>query len=310
LNKDTVVEFRYQGNRSWGAWSQEDWNTLNVYETSWMNGRDGFGVQSGEYEKRETTARERSAAGRRTASSTRDSGTSPLPVILAHLNARTMHPIRPRTSATSGRAPRSCRCSTHTPGSTHLRKPPVPELGQRREPGARRATRGISTTRWRWVPPELLGAESGAANRERVHQQRQPADEPLRDRPGSPSARAGLAAQASYTWSRSFSGSLQDYHLDRFYLRNTGIPHAIQGLFSYDMPFGRGKRYGANMNAVAGRIAGGWTFSGTVRFQTQSFVLRNALMVGYDTRRSEEGTEQDSFRDRPHQRGCDRLQFP
>jgi hypothetical protein len=44
----------------------------------------------------------------------------------------------------------------------------------------------------------------------------------------------GLAAQISYTWARSFSGSLQDFHLDRFYLRSTGIPHAIQTLWTYD----------------------------------------------------------------------------
>ena len=31
----------------------------------------------------------------------------------------------------------------------------------------------------------------------------------------------GLAAQVAYTWQRSFSGSLQDFHIDRFYLRST-----------------------------------------------------------------------------------------
>jgi hypothetical protein len=91
---------------------------------------------------------------------------------------------------------------------------------------------------------------------------------------------AGLAAQASYTWARSKSGSLQDYHLDRFYLRGAGIPHAIQTLWTYDLPFGRGKRYGANMNAWVDGAFGGWTFSGTARFQRQSFVLRNAVLVG------------------------------
>src|SRR5262249_41292748 len=58
----------------------------------------------------------------------------------------------------------------------------------------------------------------------------------------------GLAAQVSYTWQRSFSGTLSDFHLDRFYLRSTGIPHAFQTVWTYDIPVGRGKKFGANMN--------------------------------------------------------------
>jgi len=65
-------------------------------------------------------------------------------------------------------------------------------------------------------------------------------------------------------------------NLDRFYLRSTGIPHAIQTLWTYDVPVGRGKKYGANMNGWLDGAIGGWTFSGTARFQTQSFVVRSS----------------------------------
>ena len=34
------------------------------------------------------------------------------------------------------------------------------------------------------------------------------------------------------------------------------------------------------MNAWLDAVVGGWTFSGTARFQRQSFVLRNAVLVG------------------------------
>jgi len=90
----------------------------------------------------------------------------------------------------------------------------------------------------------------------------------------------GLAAQVAYTWQRSFSGSLQDFHIPRFYLRSTGIPHAIQSLFTYDMPVGRGKRFGTNMNKALDAVIGGWSLAGTMRFQRQSFVLRSAQVVG------------------------------
>jgi hypothetical protein len=90
----------------------------------------------------------------------------------------------------------------------------------------------------------------------------------------------GLAAQVSYTWQRNISGSRLDYHEPLLYLDQTSVPHAIQALWSYDIPVGRGKKYGANMNAWLDGVVGGWTFSGTARFQTQAFVLRNTVLVG------------------------------
>jgi hypothetical protein len=90
----------------------------------------------------------------------------------------------------------------------------------------------------------------------------------------------GLAAQVSYTWQRNISGSRLDFHQPLLYLEQNTVPHAIQALWSYDIPVGRGKRYGANMAAWEDAIIGGWTFSGTARFQTQSFVIRNAQLVG------------------------------
>ena len=60
---------------------------------------------------------------------------------------------------------------------------------------------------------------------------------------------AGLAAQLSYTWQKNITGNRLDFHLPLLYLESNGVPHAIQALWSYDIPVGRGKRYGANMNA-------------------------------------------------------------
>ena len=58
------------------------------------------------------------------------------------------------------------------------------------------------------------------------------------------------------------------------------MPHAIQSLWTFDIPVGRGKKYGANMNAWMDGVAGGWQFSGTARFQRQSFHIRDAVLVG------------------------------
>ena len=59
---------------------------------------------------------------------------------------------------------------------------------------------------------------------------------------------AGLAAQVSYTWQRNISGQRLDFHLPLLDIQQNTVPHAIQSIFSYDVPFGRGKKYGANVN--------------------------------------------------------------
>jgi hypothetical protein len=47
------------------------------------------------------------------------------------------------------------------------------------------------------------------------------------------------------------------------------VPHAFQVVYAYDIPVGRGKQVGANMNPWLDGFVGGWTFSGTIRFQQQ-----------------------------------------
>jgi hypothetical protein len=55
ITKDTVFEVRYQGNRGWGAWTLENWNSTNLYETGWLNG---------EFEKAQANLRANVLAGR------------------------------------------------------------------------------------------------------------------------------------------------------------------------------------------------------------------------------------------------------
>jgi hypothetical protein len=58
------------------------------------------------------------------------------------------------------------------------------------------------------------------------------------------------------------------------------VPHAFKMIWTYDIPYGRGKRFGANINPWVDYLVGGWTFSGAGRVQIQNFVLRNAVLVG------------------------------
>jgi hypothetical protein len=46
------------------------------------------------------------------------------------------------------------------------------------------------------------------------------------------------------------------------------IRHNLTSGFNYDLPFGRGKKFGANINRVADAIVGGWQVNGVLTLRT------------------------------------------
>lgn len=96
---------------------------------------------------------------------------------------------------------------------------------------------------------------------------------------------SGLEFQSNYTWSKCLTNSIGYYGLygdtgasaaadqsggNVFYWQNTynahanygpcyyDVKHAYNGFVTYDIPFGRGRKFGSNMNAVANALIGGW----------------------------------------------------
>ena len=169
--------------------------------------------------------------------------------------ARARRATTRRTAATCGRTPRSSarwirstRTRAALPATCTCRTSTLVPTGM----STRFFNNAMAADPARY-PSNYWALNPQLTQRERADQQRQQAV-----RTTSSSCRCGagwpqgLAAQVGYTWQRSFSGSLQDFHLDRFYLRSTGIPHAIQTLWTYDIPVGRGKRYRREHERVGG----------------------------------------------------------
>jgi len=284
-----VFEVRYQGNRGWGAWTLENWNTTNVYETGWLNG---------EFEKAQANMRANVLAGRgpSIAYMGAGSGTQPLPIMLAHLNRSTdvNNPAAYTGAAWTNSTltglldeyfPNPASFAATLYGSTFNTSILAPGMSSRVFLNAMAV--GYPANYWQ-LNPQLpsVNVETNSANRPYNHLVILQVRRRLA---------AGLAAQVGYTWQRNVSGSRLDYHLPLLYLEGNTVPHAIQALWSYDIPFGRGKRYGANVNAWIDGIAGGWTFSGTARFQTQSFNIRNAVLVGMTAAEAQEALKTVRF---------------
>jgi hypothetical protein len=282
VGKDMVAEIRYQGNTNRGAWTFENWNAVNVYETGWLNG---------EFELAQQNLRANIAAGLTNAgfAYTGAPGTSPLPITLAHLMGRS-NANSPAAYTLNGVGTGSYGLFTNGSFTGPL-DPFFPN------PYGFAETLYLGTTSSTQVPGGMntrlftnamnLGTPSNfwvlQPQLNAIEVQQNSTNKPynhfvimqLRRRLAQ-----GLTVQGSYTWSRNLTGSLQDFHLARFPLRSTGVPHNFQIVYAYDIPVGRGKQFGANMNPWVDGVLGGWTFSGTLRFQRQSFVTRDTVLVG------------------------------
>jgi hypothetical protein len=58
----------------------------------------------------------------------------------------------------------------------------------------------------------------------------------------------------------------------------TDYPHIFNAVFSWDMPFGKGKRF-ANSNAFLDRLVGGWTVTFAGQYTSGALILLNAPMT-------------------------------
>jgi hypothetical protein len=272
LTKDTVVELRYVGNTNRLAWTLPDWNDLNIYETGLLNG---------EFEKAQQNLRANVLAGAPEDGFkyTGRPGTSPLPMILAHLSKST-------DANNPGAYTGAAWSNSALTGDLNPFDPnPYDFADDMYLSSFSGMASGVSSRLFNnamdlgypsnfWVlNPQLdevrvrTNSQAKPMNHQVILQMRR-------------RLAAGLAVQTSYTFTRQFTQSLQDFHLPYFDLRSSGVPHNILSIWTYDVPVGRGKRFGANMNAFLDAVVGGWTFSGTARFQRQSFVLRDAVLVG------------------------------
>jgi hypothetical protein len=81
----------------------------------------------------------------------------------------------------------------------------------------------------------------------------------------------GLSFLAAYTWSKvlatgyTFVNPL-DYNIKAVGSQN--IPQTFVVSYNYELPVGRGKLVGKNMNAWANAVVGGWTLSGITTFRS------------------------------------------
>ncbi len=83
----------------------------------------------------------------------------------------------------------------------------------------------------------------------------------------------GFFLLSSYTWSKSIDDAATKTDLTNWRgttraASSTDFTHALTTSGLYDLPFGRGRRFGSNINKVADAFLGGWQTNGIYTFRT------------------------------------------
>jgi hypothetical protein len=87
----------------------------------------------------------------------------------------------------------------------------------------------------------------------------------------------GLTATLNYTFAKTYESDLDTARRDRaIILADDGVPHAFKTTWYYELPIGRGQRFGSDINKWLNGVIGNWEFSGTGRVQVRDFRIDDA----------------------------------
>ncbi len=271
LGKNTAIDIRYVGNRTVGIWTLTNLNTeKSIVENGFMQ----------EFRLAQANLQANIAAGR--GSNMKyygaGTGTSPLPILMAYMTGQSTSAAGDPNAYTGT----NWASSTYvTPLAVYQPNPTGMANSLQANLRANSVTAGLPTN-FMQVNPDYSGAliEKNGGNTRYNGLQIE-----LRRRMAS-----GLLVQGSYVFSRSYtwtqptlrSGLMGGINNDILQSGSLGgVDHAFKVDWIYELPFGQGKKWGANVNGWLNGVVGGWEFDGNVRFQSGLInTFPNVRLVG------------------------------
>ena len=262
IGKDMAFEARYVGNKNTNTWAEEDWNERSVFNS-------GF-YEEFKLAQRNVSANIAAGLGARGFAYTGAPGTSPLPIHLAYLQGNVsptnpanytstnftnqafvnrFSPLRPQVtgalSAIDTAAFRANALAAGLPRNLIVMNPMVSSAN---------VVMDNNWTKYNSLQLEL---------RRRLSQ--------------------GLLVGANYTYGIKESSLLTTLASPRAEVdvsddRNS--PHAFKVNWDYELPIGRDKRFGSDMNHVLNAIVGGWQFSGSGLLKRDRYRLIGVKLEG------------------------------
>jgi len=277
LTRDMGVEVRYVGTRGRKDWATVNYNEVNIVESGFLN----------EFRLAQANLQANIAAGRgNTFAFTGAPGTSPLPIYLAYLVGRSDASNTAAYTGTLWANP------NFTSPLARFNPNPIQFSNTNTGPASSNSNTGLFGTPERranaaraGIPqnvfvanPGLLGGANVRQNLIDSHYDSLQIE--LRRRLSQ-----GLLMQASYVYGHTYLSDFYSARRPILESLDTGspgtLPHAFKTDWVYELPFGRGRRFGGNAGPIVDRIIGGWAFAGTARVQSgQTIDLGNVRLVG------------------------------
>ena len=273
ISKDMAVEIRYVGNRGDNEWSSINYNgirTENLLANGFMN----------EFKLAMANLAANNASGVATRSGSfayfgAGTNTNPLPIYLAYLNGSTDfgNPAAYTSASTTwANSAIAGRMVAPNPNPTGSASDLDGNLTRRTQAQARGYARNFFVTN-----PDVNNVnvtDSGAFSKYNALQLE------LRRR-----LSRGLSANVNYQYAFEGGSAFDGFSFGRAWTNTpvTGNPtvrHAIKMQGDWTLPFGRGQRYGGNMNHALNALAGGWSLTLVGRLQTVLQDFGNVRLVG------------------------------
>jgi len=274
ITKDTVIEFRYVGNRGVKQWQQYNLNEINIVENGFLD----------EFKLAQANLQANIAAGRgshfRYAGP--GTGTSPLPTILSFFSgARDPNVAANYNSSNFASTTFINLLALNGPAPLTFASNLFGNSGFRTNALAAGIVPNIF-----YVNPGKLGGAWTVENNGRSYYDAGVVE--LRRRLSK-----GLLVQGSYTFARNLTNmpvsssavayqprTLRDLSGNKS-LSPFGITHALKANWIYELPFGTGRAIGGGVGRLGNMFIGGWEFHGTARLQTGNPLnFGNVQLVG------------------------------
>jgi hypothetical protein len=265
LTSDIAIEARYVGTRSLQSWQTYDFNEVNIVENGFLN----------EFRLAQQNLQANIAAGRgATFAYTGVAGTSPLPIFLAYFTGRT---DAGTTGAYTGNLWTS---STFVNPMARFNPQPITAANALDADAARRANalRAGFPANFLVANPDYLGGAELIANGGYTNYNS--AQFEVRKRLSH-----GLQVQGSYVFGKAYTSERYSLRTPRREVLDSGaeggVTHAFKANWTYELPFGQGRRFGGSVGPWMDRLIGGWSFDGIARIQSGRMLdFGNVRLVG------------------------------
>jgi hypothetical protein len=265
LTRDMAIEARYVGTRSLQGWLNYDYNEVNIVENGFLD----------EFRVAQQNLRSNIAAGRgNTFAYTGAPGTAPLPIFLAYFSGRT-------DSSNSAAYTSSNFTSATFVNDLAFRNPDPNGLANALDSDAGRRTNALNAglaANFLVANPNYLGGAEVVSNGGYTKYNALQLE--LRKRLSH-----GLQFTSSYVFGKAYTSARFGFRQPRVSVLDGGteggVTHAFKGTWTYELPFGQGRRFGSGAGPMLDRIIGGWSFDGIARIQSgRLMTLQGVRLVG------------------------------